>query len=55
MAINTPNTDTRIRPGNELMPIESDLYSIAATGGTAQRLTDIDGDEGSPPQEPFAK
>ena len=35
-----------VRPGNDRIAGETDLYRIAAAGGTPQRLTDIDGGEG---------
>ncbi len=46
---------SRIRPGHEMMPVESDLYNIAATGGVPQRTTDTDGDEGTPFVSPDGK
>lgn len=46
---------TRIRPGNEMMPIESDLYRIPVSGGTPERVTAIDGIEGDPAVSPDGK
>jgi dipeptidyl aminopeptidase/acylaminoacyl peptidase len=45
----------RLRPGNELMPVESDLYRIAVTGGAAVRVSSIDGDEDAPAVSPDGK
>ncbi len=42
----------RVRPDNELMPVESDLYRVAASGGAPERVSSIDGDEGSPTVSP---
>lgn len=46
---------TRLRPGADMMPAESDLWSVPASGGTAARLTDIDGTEASPAISPDGK
>ncbi len=43
---------TQTRPGAEMLPIESDLYSIAAAGGAPQRVTSSDGTEDSPAVSP---
>ncbi|WP_426165523.1 prolyl oligopeptidase family serine peptidase [Sandarakinorhabdus sp. DWP1-3-1] len=45
----------RVRPGNERLPVESDLYRIAATGGTPERLSSIDGVEDDPQVSPDGK
>ncbi|WP_310497916.1 S9 family peptidase [Sandarakinorhabdus sp.] len=42
----------QVRAGNDALSGESDLYRIAAAGGTPQRLTDIDGEEGQPKISP---
>ncbi|WP_310475493.1 S9 family peptidase, partial [Sandarakinorhabdus sp.] len=41
-----------IRPGNDRLAGESDLYRIAASGGAAERLTSIDGGESNPRLSP---
>ncbi|KAB7646165.1 S9 family peptidase [Polymorphobacter fuscus] len=46
---------TRLRPGADMLPAESDLYSIAASGGAPVRLTDIDGSEEQPAVSPDGK
>jgi dipeptidyl aminopeptidase/acylaminoacyl peptidase len=41
-----------VRPGNDRLPGESDLYRITASGGTPERLTSIDGSETNPRLSP---
>ncbi|MEY2884505.1 MAG: hypothetical protein RL490_2229, partial [Pseudomonadota bacterium] len=43
---------TRLRPGNERLPVESDLYRIAVSGGTPVRVSSIDGIEDDPQVSP---
>ncbi len=42
----------RLRPGNEMLPVESDLYRIAASGGVPEQISSIDGTEDSPVVSP---
>ncbi|KPF64614.1 hypothetical protein IP88_13550 [alpha proteobacterium AAP81b] len=42
----------RVRDGNELLPIESDVWRVAVAGGAPERLTDIDGTEENPHVSP---
>jgi dipeptidyl aminopeptidase/acylaminoacyl peptidase len=42
----------RLRPGADMMPIESDLWRVPAAGGAPVRVTDIDGIEQSPQVSP---
>ena len=42
----------RIRPDNDRLPIESDLYRVAVGGGAAVRISSIDGVEDSPAVSP---
>ncbi|PZN96088.1 MAG: peptidase S9 family protein [Alphaproteobacteria bacterium] len=42
----------RIRPGNEMLPVESDLHRIAVTGGVPERVSSIDGAEDDPAVSP---
>jgi dipeptidyl aminopeptidase/acylaminoacyl peptidase len=42
----------RTRPGNEMMPVESDVWSVAASGGAPMRVTAIDGTEDAPQVSP---
>ena len=42
----------RVRPGAEMLPIESDLYRISASGGAPERVTSIDGTEDNPAVSP---
>lgn len=46
---------TRVRPGAEMLPIESDLYRIPASGGVPERVTSIDGTEDDPHISPDGK
>ena len=41
-----------VRPGNDRIAGETDLYRIGAAGGTPERLTDIDGGERGPQLSP---
>ncbi|WP_017669031.1 S9 family peptidase [Sandarakinorhabdus sp. AAP62] len=41
-----------VRPGNDRLAGESDLYRIAASGGAPERLTSIDGSESNPRLSP---
>lgn len=41
-----------VRPGNDRVAGETDLYRIAAAGGAPQQLTSIDGGEGKPSLSP---
>ncbi len=45
----------QLRPGNEAMANESDLYRISATGGAPERLTAIDSSESQPKISPDGK
>ncbi len=42
----------RVRDGNEMLPIESDLWQVSIGGGPPVRLTDIDGTEDDPVVSP---
>ena len=41
-----------VRPGNDRLAGEADLYRITASGGTPERLTSIDGSESNPSLSP---
>jgi dipeptidyl aminopeptidase/acylaminoacyl peptidase len=43
---------TRLRPGADMLPLESDLWRVPAAGGTPARVTDIDGIEQNPQVSP---
>ncbi len=45
----------RIRPNNEMLPTESDLYRINVTGGAPTRISSIDGVEDQPLLSPDGK
>ena len=45
----------RVRPGADMLPTESDLWRVAATGGAPERLTAIDGVEAGPAVSPDGK
>ena len=45
----------RVRPGNETLPSESDVWRVAASGGAAVRVTSIDGTEDDPQVSPDGK
>ena len=45
----------RVRPGADMLPTESDLWRVAATGGVPERLTAIDGVEAGPAVSPDGK
>jgi dipeptidyl aminopeptidase/acylaminoacyl peptidase len=42
----------RIRPGNEMMPVESDVWRVPAGGGAPVQVTSIDGTEDAPQVSP---
>ena len=46
---------SRVRPGADMLPTESDLWRVAADGGAPERLTDIDGVEAGPSVSPDGK
>ena len=46
---------TQLRPGADMLPIESDLWRVPAAGGTPKRVTDIDGIEQRPQVSPDGK
>ena len=43
---------TRLRPGADMLPFESDLWRVAAAGGAPVRVTDTDGIESNPQVSP---
>lgn len=45
----------RVRDGNDLLPVESDLWQVGIGGGAPVRLTDIDGTEDDPQVSPDGK
>ena len=42
----------RIRPGNEMLPVESDVWRVPAGGGAPVQVTSIDGTEDAPKVSP---
>ena len=46
---------TQLRPGADMLPVESDLWRVPAAGGTPTRVTDIDGIEQNPKVSPDGK
>ena len=46
---------TRLRPGAEMLPVESDLWRVPVNGGAPMRVTDIDGIESNPQVSPDGK